>query len=141
MADKAYSELLRLPTFQERFEYLAFNGKVADETFGAKRRVNQDFYRSYEWKRIRDLIIIRDGACDLGIQDRLIGGPVYIHHINPITLSDLETNYLQKLTDPENLICVSFETHNAIHYGDYDLVSKEFVEREPNDTCPWKKNG
>lgn len=141
MADKSYSELLGLPTFQERFEYLAFNGKVADETFGAKRRVNQDFYRSYEWKRIRDLIIIRDGACDLGIQDRLIGGPVYIHHINPITLSDLETNYLQKLTDPENLICVSFETHNAIHYGNYDLVSKEFVEREPNDTCPWKKNG
>lgn len=135
--NKRYSELVKLPTFKERFEYLKIGNKVSDETFGANRYLNQWFYRSDEWKkRIRSSIIIRDNGCDLALDDRPILGRVYIHHLNPITLEDLKNkSYL--LTDPENLVCVSFDTHQAIHYGDISQLEFDYVERFPGDTCPW----
>ena len=134
---RTYSELIKLPTFKERFEYLALNGSVGKETFGYDRYLNQRFYASPEWKRIRDQIIVRDNGCDLGIDGRTIYGPVYIHHMNPISVTDLYT-VSGLLTLPDFLICVSFDTHNAIHYGDESKLRSDPVERRPNDTCPWK---
>lgn len=134
---RTYSELIKLPTFKERFEYLVLNGSVGKETFGYDRYLNQRFYASPEWKRIRDQIIVRDNGCDLGIDGRTIYGPVYIHHMNPISATDLYT-VSGLLTLPDFLICVSFDTHNAIHYGDESKLRSDPVERRPNDTCPWK---
>lgn len=134
---RTYSELILLQTFLDRFEYLRLDGSVGMQTFGFDRYLNQDFYRSTEWKRIRDQVIIRDDGCDLGIPGYYIRGRVYIHHLNPITQDDL-IRQRGLLLDPENLICVSHETHNAIHYGDATLLEKEPIERRPNDTCPWK---
>ena len=110
---KSYSELITFPTFMERFEYLALNGKVGEMTFGSRRYLNQVFYTSDAWRSVRDEVIIRDNACDLGIPDRDIGGLIYIHHINPITLEDIEKRRSCAL-DPENLICVSRRTHGCL---------------------------
>lgn len=135
---RRYSELILLPSFEERFEYLKLGGKVGADTFGFDRWQNQVFYRSAEWLRVRDKVIIRDNGCDLGIADRDIGRRIIIHHMNPITVEDIRLA-ADALLNPEFLICVSHETHNAIHYGDADLLPKDFIPRSPNDTCPWKR--
>ena len=137
MSIKTYSELILLPTFEERFKYLQLNGSVGKETFGFDRYLNQNFYRSAEWKRVRDKVIIRDNGCDLGIEDRLIYGNVLIHHMNPINDKDIY-NLTDILLNPEYLICVSHNTHNAIHYGNEELLVKAPIVRTKNDTCPWK---
>lgn len=137
MKIKNYSELSLLPTFEERFEYLKLEGVVGADTFGFDRIFNQKFYQSYEWKTVRNEIIVRDLGCDLGIEDRQIFGRILIHHMNPISLKDI-SDATKFLLNPEYLICVSHDTHNAIHYGDIRLVKKDLVERKPNDTCPWK---
>ena len=135
---KSYSELIKLETFEERFEYLKLNGRVGESTFGYDRYLNQLFYTTAEWKAARNLVIIRDNGCDLGIDDRIIGGRIFIHHIDPITKEDI-LNRHPKLFDPENLICVSKLTHDAIHYGDESLLIIAPIERTRYDTCPWKK--
>lgn len=136
---RTYRELIKLPTFEERFRYLELKGMVGEETFGYDRWLNQRFYRSPEWKHIRDQVILRDNGCDLGIEDRQIFGRVLIHHMNPIKQKDI-TGFSDILMNPEYLICVSHETHNAIHYGDESLIiPSEPLERTPFDQCPWKK--
>lgn len=140
MMKKSYRELSRLDTFEERFEYLKLTGQVGEATFGWDRWVNQNFYhRSPEWRSVRNKIIIRDNGCDLGVEGYEIVGRILIHHINPITMSDIETMSLM-LLDPDNLICVTHDTHNAIHYGDASLLKQPPVERMHNDTCPWRNN-
>ena len=114
---RRYSELILLPTFKERFDYLRLDGVVGEDTFGFDRYINQQFYHSWEWKRIRDHVILRDNGCDLGVDGYYIRGQVYIHHLNPIDAKDI-LRHSEMLIDPEYLICVSRETHNAIHYGD-----------------------
>lgn len=135
---RTYSELSELKTFQERFRYLQLGGLVGEETFGFDRYINQKFYMSKEWKSIRDSIIIRDCGCDLGVEGYEIHGRLYIHHMNPIAVNDI-VDQTEFLLNPEYLICTSFNTHNAIHYGDESLLITEPVERKPNDTCPWKR--
>ena len=137
MSIRTYSELILLPTFEERFKYLQLNGRVGDDTFGFDRYINQNFYRSAEWKRIRDQIIIRDNGCDLALEGYEIYGRILIHHMNPITISDIKfsTEYLM---NPEYLICVTHNTHNAIHYGDEKQIITGPIVRTKNDTCPWK---
>lgn len=136
---KTYSELITLPTFEERYEYLKLDGSVCEETFGFDRYLNQEFYqRSQEWKRIRDFVILRDQGCDLGIEGREIRGKILVHHMNPITKEDI-LKRSKFLLDPEYLICTLKSTHDAIHYGDSDLLMKGPVERRANDTCPWRK--
>lgn len=135
---KTYSELIKLPTFEERYRYLRLSGRVGKDTFGFDRYMNQNFYRSREWKRIRDEVIVRDNGCDLGIEDRIIHGKILIHHMNPITDRDI-LDLTEFLLDPEYLICVTHTTHNAIHYGDEDLLITNPVVRTRNDTCPWKR--
>lgn len=137
MSIKTYSELIALPTFEERYEYLRLNARVGEDTFGFDRYLNQNFYRSAEWRRIRDRVIVRDNGCDLAIDDRIIYGKILIHHMNPITDKDL-FNLSDILLDPEYLICVSHNTHNAIHYGDGERLVKDPIVRTKNDTCPWK---
>ena len=137
MSIKTYSELIALPTFEERYEYLRLNGRVGKDTFGFDRYLNQNFYRSAEWRRIRDRVIVRDNGCDLAMDDRIIYGKILIHHMNPITDKDL-FNLSDILLDPEYLICVSHNTHNAIHYGDGERLVKDPIVRTKNDTCPWK---
>ena len=135
---KSYRELSALPTFEERFRYLQLHGTVGKDTFGFDRIFNQMFYtRSAEWKRIRNRVIIRDNGCDLGIEGYDIYGRIIIHHMNPITLDDIE-NATDFLLNPDYLICVSHDTHNAIHYGNENLLPKVPIERCRNDTCPWK---
>ena len=138
MSIRTYSELIAIPTFEERFKYLQLNGNVGDETFGYDRMFNQRFYSSLEWKRLRDEIIFRDNGCDLGILDRRIMGKILIHHMNPIMLEDIQKSS-EFLLNPEYLICTSFETHNAIHYGDENLLFKAPIERKQYDTCPWRQ--
>lgn len=135
---RTYEELITFPTFEERFNYLRIKGKVGEETFGYDRYVNQMFYRSKEWKRIRDIVILRDNGCDLGVEGYDIYDKVLIHHMNPIQLDDIK-NTSKNLMDPRYLISVSFNTHQAIHYGTAlgDLITMPH-ERRPNDTCPWK---
>lgn len=136
---KSYSELIKLPTFEERYEYLKLDGFVGDDTFGSKRWLNQVFYRSYEWRKLRQEIILRDEGCDLGMPDRTIFGKILIHHINPISIEDINSRK-RILIDPENLICVSHNTHEAIHYGSFDLLMPTApIERKPGDTCPWHR--
>ena len=137
MSIRTYSELILLPTFEERFKYLQLNGRVGDDTFGFDRYINQNFYRSAEWKRIRDQVIIRDNGCDLALEGHEIYGRILIHHMNPITVKDVELS-TEYLINPEYLICVTHNTHNAIHYGDEKLLMKGPVVRTKNDTCPWK---
>lgn len=138
MLNKSYSELIQISDFRERFEYLKIGGIVGETTFGGHRELNQSLYTSKEWKDIRREVIIRDNGNDMGLNDYEIKGNIYIHHINPITIEDL----LKKrdcIFDLENLISVSFNTHNAIHYGNFDLISgNELIVRTRNDTCPWK---
>lgn len=137
---RTYSELSKLKTFEERFEYLKLSGEVGRETFGYDRYLNQMLYKMPEWKSARDKTIIRDNGCDLGIQDREIQGRAIVHHMNPITVEDI-LNRNPKVFDPEYLITTVHKTHNAIHYGDERLlVSSAPVERTQNDTCPWKRN-
>lgn len=139
MKTKRYSELQKLNTFEERFEYTKLDGQVGLDTFGFDRYMNQQFYRSKEWRDIRDKVIIRDNACDLGMPGHEIRGRVYIHHLNPLTPEDIEES-TDLLFDLDNLICVSQETHNAIHYGDDSILDKyKIIERTPKDTCPWKR--
>ena len=136
---RTYSELCQLQTFEERYEYLKLDGVVGEETFGFDRYLNQRFYqRDPEWKKSRDYVIMRDCGCDLGIEGREIYGRVIVHHMNPITEYDL-INRTEFLLDPEYLICTLASTHNAIHYGDEQLLMKGPVERTTNDTCPWRK--
>lgn len=134
---RTYSELITIPTFKERYEYLKLSAAVGEETFGFERYLNQQFYRSKEWRQLRNRIIVRDNGCDLGIRDREIVKRVYIHHMNPIGTDDI-IHCSDYLTNPEYLICCSFDTHQAIHYGTEDLLLQDLVERAPNDTCPWK---
>ena len=135
---KTYSELITLPTFEERFRYLKLDGVVGEETFGFDRYLNQIFYQSYEWRKIRDLVIIRDNGCDLGIEGREIRGKILIHHMNPISKSDI-LNRSEFLLNPEYLICTYKNTHDAIHYGDESILYQEPIERTKYDTCPWRK--
>lgn len=135
---KTYSELITLPTFEERFEYLRLRGAVGQDTFGFDRVFNQRFYSSKEWKRVRDFVIIRDNGCDLGIEDyKIYGQNIVIHHLNPIAMRDIELS-TEFLLNPEFLITTTHLTHNAIHYGDASLLVKAPIERTKNDTCPWK---
>ena len=134
---KTYAELSSISSFEKRFEYLKLTGTVGKETFGFKRWINQEFYHSKKWLYFRDQIIIRDNGCDLGIPGRSIYGPVYIHHLNPITYEDI-LEQRPCVYDPENAICTSSRTHNAIHYGDSNLLLLSPIERVVNDTCPWK---
>ena len=135
---KCYSELMLLSTFQARYQYLRLNGEVGKETFGFDRYMNQFFYRSPEWRRVRDFVITRDEGCDLGIPGREIFSRIIIHHMNPIRPEDIR-NRSDLLLDPEYLITTIHDTHLAIHYGDEHLLLQEPVERRPNDTCPWKR--
>lgn len=137
---RTVSELMSFQTFEERYRYLRIGAEVGQDTFGFDRYLNQALYKSKEWKNIRDYVIIRDNGCDLAIPDRLIGGKILIHHINPISKTDINTRS-QFLLDPEYLICVCKNTHDAIHFGDEDLLIKIPEERTVNDTCPWKHNG
>lgn len=137
MRNKTYSELVILLTFEERFRYLSLDGIVGDMTFGGHRLANQRFYRSVEWKRIRNQVILRDNGCDLGILDRPISGTILIHHMNPIKMDDFR-DMTEFLINPEYLICVSHQTHNALHYGNEEGLVKDYVPRRPNDTCPWR---
>lgn len=134
---RRYLNVIELKSFEERFEYLKLNGVVAHSTFGGHRYLNQMLYRCPEWKSTRDKIIIRDECCDLAHPDRSIYGRVLVHHIEPITVDDI-LQRRQCVFDLNNLICVSFETHNALHYGDADQLPKDYVARSPNDTCPWR---
>jgi hypothetical protein len=134
---RRYSELIQIPTFEERFEYLRLDGQVGADTFGSDRYLNQIFYKSPEWKKIRDEIIIRDQCCDLAMPGYDIHGPVLIHHLNPITKEDILSR-TDLLLNPEYLVCTIQSTHNAIHYGDVNLLITNPIERKPNDTCPWK---
>lgn len=139
MTIRTYTELSRLKTFEERFEYLRLNGKVGKDTFGFDRIFNQRFYKSKEWLNVRDQVIIRDNGCDLGIEGHEIYGQrILIHHMNPFLLEDLEQR-ADILLDPEYLITTIHSTHNAIHYGDATLIYKSPIERSANDTCPWKR--
>lgn len=133
---RTYGELVRLPTFEDRFRYAVVHGKVGEVTFGGRRMLNQQFYRSSEWKRVRDTVIVRDDACDLAFSRRPIQGRIMIHHLNPISIDNV--NQLEFLLNPEFLVCVSYETHNALHYGDLEAIPKDYTPRFQNDTCPWK---
>lgn len=136
---RTYSELSRLFTFEERFQYLKLGGSIGESTFGFDRYLNQVFYNSKMWKRVRDEVIFRDKGCDLGTEGHEIYGRVTIHHMNPITVQDIE-NESKFLMDPEYLITTIHSTHNAIHYGDESLLMTGPVERTKNDTCPWRRN-
>lgn len=134
---RTYTELLRYHSFQDRFNYLSLKGVVAEQTFGFDRYLNQRFYKSKEWKNIREKVIIRDNGCDLGLQDFPIYGNIIIHHMNPVSLEGLSSD-IQAILDPEYLICVSLNTHNAIHYGDLSITNKyNLVERSVGDTILW----
>ena len=135
---KTYSELITFPTYEERFRYLQLKGAVGKDTFGYDRYLNQILYNSQEWKRFRDKIIIRDNGCDLACKGYDIHGRILVHHINPIRVDDV-VNRNSIVFDPENVVCVTHNTHNAIHYGDESLLVLSPVERTKNDTCPWKR--
>lgn len=137
MIIKTYSELSQLKTFKERYRYLKLDGIVGEETFGFDRYLNQILYKSDEWKSCRNNIIIRDNGCDLGCEGFEVRGRILIHHINPITVEDI-VNRNPKVFDPENLILTSHNTHQAIHYGNEDLLIQEPIVRSKNDTCPWR---
>jgi hypothetical protein len=134
---RRYSELRRLPTIQERFEYLKLGGVVGRDTFGFDRYLNQDFYKSSEWRRIRDVVIVRDLGCDLGVSGYEIHDrAIYVHHMNPMKPDDIKHSNMDIL-DPEFLITITHKTHNAVHYGDASLLPRDFVERTPGDTKLW----
>lgn len=139
MSIKRYSELMLLPTFEERFEYLALNGCVGEDTFGYDRYLNQNFYKTIEWRNLKRQLIIRDHACDLGVDGYDIRGDrIIVHHMNPLTKKDIldRTDYLM---NPEYLICTTLNTHNAIHYSNSSILHNKIIIRTQNDTCPWKR--
>lgn len=137
---KSYEELSSLSTYEDRYNYLKTNCSVGDPTFGFDRYLNQKFYKSKEWEQARDAVIIRDRGCDMGLKDYPINGEYLVHHINPLTLNDVEGS-TDKLLDLNNLVLVSKKTHNAIHFGDDTIVKdKQLIVRAKNDTCPWKLN-
>lgn len=139
MSTKRYSELIKLKTAKERFQYLKLPGTVGAATFGFDRYLNQQFYTSTEWRKFRKKMILRDNGCDMALEGREIpnGAKIILHHIVPLTLEDVET-LGPALFDPENVVCVSDRTHNAIHFGDESLLAMEPHIRMPFDTCPWK---
>lgn len=137
---KTYSELISIPRFIDRYRYLKIGGRVGEETFGFDRYLNQLFYRSKEWRQFRDSVIVRDLGHDLAMtgEEFMIRGKILIHHLNPITLRDINERS-PSLLDFENVVAVSHNTHNAIHYGDETLLDLgKVIERFPHDTCPWK---
>ena len=135
---RTYSELISFKTFLERYRYLRIGGRVGEETFGFDRYINQEFYKSKEWRSVRDEVIIRDNGCDLGIEGREISGRIIIHHMNPITAKDI-VDRPKYVLNPDFLICTIKNTHDAIHYGDEELLLTEFAVRTKNDTCPWRQ--
>jgi hypothetical protein len=136
---RCYSELVQLHTFEDRFKYLSLLGTVGNETFGFDRYLNQKFYKSIEWKHIRNFVIVRDNGCDMGLRDYPIGGKIMIHHMNPVSAEALESSRWDDLLNPEFLISVSMDTHNAIHYGDEKILNKvDVAERSASDTIPWR---
>ena len=136
---RTYSELVRLPTFKQRYEYLRLGGSVGEDTFGFDRYLNQIFYKSKEWNRIRDQVIIRDHGCDLGLDGYEINDRILIHHMNPITKADI-LERTEFLLNPDYLISTMKRTHDAIHYGTYESLTDVFgIERTKNDTCPWRR--
>jgi hypothetical protein len=135
---KTYTELRRLYTFEERFKYLSLHGQVGKATFGFDRYVNQRFYRSREWKQIRNFVIVRDDGCDLGIEGYEIHGSILVHHMNPMEIEDISRGN-DAIFDPEFLITTTHRTHNAIHYGDANLLPRRYVERRPGDTQLWER--
>ena len=135
---RTYSELSQLATFEERYQYLRLGGCVGKETFGFDRWINQMFYKDPEWLKVRDIVIMRDNGCDLGIEGREIYSRIIVHHMNPITKADI-LDRSKFLLDPEYLICTVKNTHDAIHYGDESLLITLPMERSPNDTCPWRR--
>ena len=136
---RCYTELIQLPTFKERYEYLRLGGIVGKDTFGFDRYLNQKFYHSAEWKKIRRYVIIRDEGRDLGMEGYELHKDLFVHHMNPINPNDL-IDVTEAVLNPEYLICVSKQTHNAIHFGDASLLPQLPIIRTPNDTCPWKLN-
>ena len=139
MTIRTYSELIRLHSFEDRYQYLRLDGRVGEETFGFDRLINQYFYqRSREWDMVRKHVIVRDNGCDLGIEDRKIHGRILVHHMNPISLEDIERKS-DILLEPEFLISTTHNTHNAIHYGDGHLLVVAPIVRTKNDTCPWRR--
>ena len=134
---RRYSELIRYDTFIDRYHYLNLVGQVGIETFGLDRYLNQTLYRSSKWRRTRNQVIVRDNGCDLAFDGYDIFDRIIVHHMNPLSVQDIEDD-VDEIYDPEFLICCSFETHNAIHYGDERLLPVLPVERRPGDTCPWK---
>jgi hypothetical protein len=137
MIIRTYRELIRLKTFEERYDYLKLSGVVGESTFGFDRYLNQLLYTSKRWRRTRNDIILRDNACDLGMEDYEVNDLIIIHHMNPITPEDIELDR-DLLYDPDNLISSSKNTHRAIHFGDKSMLPKLPIERRMNDTCPWK---
>jgi hypothetical protein len=138
MKIRNYSELIELPTFEERFEYLRLDGRVGEETFGFDRHLNQVFYKSKEWLQVRDQVIARDNGCDLGMEGHEIYSKILVHHMNPVSKEDI-LKRSEWILNPEYLICTIKNTHDAIHYGDKSLLTTAPIERRPNDTCPWRK--
>lgn len=136
--NRSFSELSKLKTFEERYFYLQLKGNVGESTFGFDRYLNQMLYKSVRWRKARGQVIIRDNGCDLGIEDREIQDKIIIHHMNPITIDDVEQG-LDHVFNPEFLICTTDRTHNAIHYGDVNLLPKLPIERSAGDTCPWRR--
>ncbi|MCM1223494.1 MAG: hypothetical protein NC548_54495 [Lachnospiraceae bacterium] len=134
---RCYSELVLIKSFRERYEYLRLGGKVGEETFGFDRYLNQAFYKSLQWRRERDQVIARDNGCDLGVPGYEINGKIIIHHMNPVSVRDIREQS-DTLLNPEYLICVTLDTHNAIHYGDESLLLVTPSTRSKNDTCPWR---
>lgn len=134
---RTYTEMISFDSFYDRFNYLNLSGQVGKDTFGYDRYLNQAFYKSVEWQRLRNEIIMRDEGCDLAHPDYQIVGRVYIHHLNPVTKKDV-LNRSNLLLNPEFLVCVSYDTHQAIHYGDENLLQPDLIIRRPNDTCPWR---
>lgn len=135
---KTYSELIRFKTLEERYRYLRIGGRVGEETFGFDRWMNQVFYKDPRWRDIRDEVITRDNGCDLGLEGYDIHGKIFVHHMNPVTKDDILHNF-DSLLNPEFLISTSKRTHDAIHYGNEDLLPQSPIVRTRNDTCPWKR--
>lgn len=134
---RTYTEMMSFDSFYDRFNYLNLSGQVGKDTFGYDRYLNQAFYKSAEWQRLRNEIILRDEGCDLAHPDYQIVGRVYIHHLNPVTKKDV-LDRSDLLLNPEYLVCVSYDTHQAIHYGDENLLQPDLIIRRPDDTCPWR---
>ena len=137
MITRTYAEVIRKTTFEERFSYLKLNGSVGRETFGFDRYLNQRFYKSREWRDLRDLVIVRDNGCDLGVTGFDIHDNILVHHINPVTSENIKAFDEDSLLNPDYLILTTLKTHNAIHYGDDSLLPRVYVERKPNDTKLW----